>query len=131
MRKSTPITLALLVMLALVAGCSDKGGSSADTISWDEAADHIGDYATVEGRVVSTHYARTSRGQPTFLNVGKPYPDKDRFTVVIWGEDRSDFDDSPEDTYRGKLIRVSGTIDSYKGVPQIKAKSPDQIKIVE
>jgi hypothetical protein len=39
-----------------------------------EAKDHIGERATVCGRVASTRYAVTSRGKPTFLNLDKPYP---------------------------------------------------------
>ena len=132
MKKRTVMMLTLLVFALLAGGCrKDSGGKTAGVIPWDKAAGHMGDYATVEGRVVDTHYAASSKGSPTFLNVGKPYPDKDRFTVVIWGRNRAEFDGSPERTYRGKLIRVSGTISSYKGSTQIEAESPDQIEIVE
>ena len=106
-------------------------GRPVGSLSWDEAAKHVGEYVTVEGRVVSTHYASTTRGQPTFLNIGKPYPDKDRFTVVIWGRNRGKFEGVPEDTYRGKLIRVTGTINLYAGTPQIEAQSQDQIEVVK
>jgi hypothetical protein len=44
-----------------------------------EARGHVGENGTVCGKVVSTHYADRSRGQPTFLNLDKP---------VIWGSDR-------------------------------------------
>jgi len=53
-------------------------------VSWDRAKDHIGERITVYGAVVDTRYASSSRGRPTFLNIGKPYPDPGRFTVVIW-----------------------------------------------
>ena len=53
-----------------------------------EAKDHIGEKATVCGRVVSTYYARSSHGEPTFLNLEKPYLNQ-IFTVVIWGDDSS------------------------------------------
>ena len=39
-----------------------------------EAKDHIGDRATVCGKVVSTHYAKSSKGEPTFLNLDEPHP---------------------------------------------------------
>ena len=54
-----------------------------NAITWDEAKYHIGERTTVCGPVVNTKYASTSKGNPTFLNIGKPYPDPDRFTVVI------------------------------------------------
>lgn len=47
-----------------------------------EAKDHIGDRATVCGKVASTHYAKSSKGEPTFLNLDKPYP-KEIFTILI------------------------------------------------
>ena len=78
--------------------------------------------------MVSTHYASTSRGQPTFLNVGKPYPDPDRFTVVIWGDDRANFPWPPEDHYLGKTIAVTGLIIEYEGVAEIEVSSPSQIE---
>ena len=98
-----------------------------DAISWDEAKNHIGERTTVYGPVVDTHYASESSGEPTFLNMGNPYPDPNRFNVDIWGENRVKFSQPPEDYYVGKTIYVSGLIDPYEGVPQIEVTSPDQI----
>lgn len=91
-----------------------------------KARNHIGETATVCGIVASTHYAVTSRGRPTFLNVGRPYPDQ-IFTVVIWGRDRSKFG-VPERVFRNKNICVNGLIQSYRGTPEIVAHSPEQIR---
>jgi len=41
-----------------------------------EAKDHVGETATVCGNVVSTRYAASTKGQPTFLNLDKPYPNQ-------------------------------------------------------
>lgn len=92
-----------------------------------EAKDHIGEVATVCGKVVSANYAAGSRGQPTFLNLDKPYPNH-IFTIVIWGENRTMFG-RPEVEYRDKQICVTGKIQSYRGVPQIEARSPSQIRV--
>ena len=97
------------------------------TLSAAEAKDHIGEPATVCGSVASTRYAASSRGRPTFLNLDKPYPNH-IFTVVIWGQNRAKFG-RPEGEYRGKDICVSGKIGSYRGVPQIVASEPSQIKV--
>jgi hypothetical protein len=102
-----------------------------NAISWSNASTHVGERVTVEGPVVSTKYASSSRGEPTFLNIGKPYPDPGRFTVVIWGENRSNFPESPEDAYEGKNICVSGLIETYQGSPQIIVDSPSDIRTVE
>jgi hypothetical protein len=79
--------------------------------------------------VVATFYARSSNGSPTFLNVGRDYPDSRRFTVVVWGSDRGSFG-APERRYRGRTICVIGRIELYQGVAEIEATRPSQIRIV-
>ena len=93
-----------------------------------EAKDHIGETATVCGNVVSTRYAASTRGQPTFLNLDKPYPNQ-IFTVVIWGSNRNKFG-APEVDYKGKRICATGKITEYRGIPEVSADTPAQI-IVE
>jgi hypothetical protein len=92
-----------------------------------EAKDHIGKNATVCGTVMSTHYADKTKGQPTFLNLDKPYPNE-IFTILIWGSDRPKFG-RPEPTYRDKAVCVTGKITAYKGIPEIIASEPSQIEI--
>lgn len=99
-------------------------------IMWSDAMDHVGEKVTVEGPVVGTYYARSSNGSPTFLNMGRDYPDPDRFTAIIWVQNRDNFPSAPEDTYRGKTIRVTGKVAVYKGSAQIEVKSPSRIEIV-
>ena len=97
------------------------------TLTATEAKAHIGEQATVCGKVVSTRWAESSRGSPTFLNFDQPYPNQ-IFTLVIWGNDRSKFD-NPETTYRGKRVCVTGKISAFKGVPEVVANDPAQIKV--
>jgi hypothetical protein len=97
------------------------------SISTEEAKNHVGERATVCGDVASTHYAAKSRGNPTFINLDKAYPNQ-IFTVLIWGSDRQKFGD-PEELYRNKHICATGKITDYKGVPEIVAYEPSQIKI--
>ncbi len=102
-------------------------GLAQNSISALEAKNHVGERATVCGEVASTHYAARTRGNPTFINLDKPYPSQ-IFTVLIWGSDRSKFGD-PEEAYRSKHICVTGKIADYKGVPEIIAYEPSQIKV--
>ena len=102
-------------------------GLSNANIKADEAGGHVGERATVCGEVVSAKYATKTSGTPTFLNLDRPYPHQ-VFTVVIWGSDRSKFGE-PEVVYRGKKICVTGLIDSYKGKPEITARTSSQIEI--
>jgi DNA/RNA endonuclease YhcR with UshA esterase domain len=99
-----------------------------NAVSWSDASAHIGEMTRVEGPVVGATFASSSNGQPTFLNLGRDYPDPGRFTVVIWGESRASFSTPPEDAYRGKTICVTGEIESYQGVPQVVVSSPSQIE---
>ncbi len=92
-----------------------------------EAREHFGETATVCGEVVSTRFATTSKGEPTFLNLDKPFPNQ-IFTVVIWGNNRSKFG-TPEDDYKGKRICVSGKITAYDGLPEIIAEDSQQIRL--
>lgn len=91
-----------------------------------EAKDHINESATVCGNVVSARFSASTKGQPTFLNLEKPYPNQ-IFTVVIWGSDRAKFG-TPETEYKGKRICVTGKIGNFRGVPEIVASDPQQIK---
>jgi hypothetical protein len=92
-----------------------------------EAKDHVGENATVCGKVVDSHYASRSRGEPTFLNLDNRYPNQ-IFTIVIWGSDRSKFGD-PEAKYRDKDVCVTGKITSYRGVAETTAHDPSQIEL--
>jgi hypothetical protein len=86
---------------------------------------HVGETATVCGKVASTHYAAQSKGQPTFLNLDEPYP-REIFTILIWGSDRHKFG-APETKYRDARVCVTGKIKSYRDVPEIVATEPSQI----
>jgi hypothetical protein len=92
-----------------------------------EAKDHIGEQATVCGKVASTRYAATTRGKPTFLNLDKPYPNQ-IFTILIWGENRDKFG-TPEEKYRDKQVCASGKITEYRGAPEIIASDPQSIEV--
>jgi hypothetical protein len=124
------ITLAALLLITACAPSSPPPPPPPPPppIPCEEAGDHIGERATVYGVVESTAYAFSSKGQPTFLNLGKPYPNQ-VFTVVIWGDNRNNFSYLPEIYYKYKTIYVTGLIEPYDGIPEIEVTSPDQIQI--
>lgn len=100
---------------------------AADAISPAQAKDHIGETATVCGRVASTRYLDKSEKRPTFLNFDKPSPNQ-TFTAVIFGENRTRFG-TPEITFRDKNVCVSGAIAMFNGKPQIELTEPQQIRL--
>ncbi len=120
MRKIRWFALPILAGLFALLAVAEKKYSTS------EAKEHFGETATVYGEVVSARYADSTKGQPTFLNLDKPYPNQ-VFTVVIWGNNRSKFG-TPEDAYKGKRICVSGKITAYGGLPEIVADDPKQIR---
>ena len=100
----------------------------AGSIAWDEAKYHIGERTTVCGPVVDATWASGSNGKPTFLNLGSPYPDPDRFTIVIWIQNRGNFAQAPEDYYLGKTVCVTGLVTEYEGIVEIEVQYPSQIQ---
>lgn len=121
--------IALLAVAVLVARL-DGGGQEGGWIPAAEAARHAGERGTVCGEVASTRYAPSANGEPTFLNLGRAYPNQ-LFTALVWGEDRPKFDEPPEERFRDRRICVTGKIMEYRGTPQIVVRRPDQIEIVE
>lgn len=119
----------LLVAVAVLTARLDGNGAPGAWIPAAEAAAHEGERGTVCGEVASTRYADRSNGEPTFLNLDRPYPNQ-VFTALIWGDDRPRFEEPPERHFRGRRICVTGKIGSYRGVPQIVVRRPDQIEIV-
>jgi len=116
-----------LVMLAFCFLTIPSVRAQTKKITASEAKDHVGDRATVCGKVASTHYAKSSKGEPTFLNLDEPYP-KEIFTILIWGSDRGKFG-TPESEYKGLRVCVTGKITTYRGVPEIVAGEREQIEI--
>ena len=116
---------ALLLIVSFVQPCITQAQTAHLTAA--EAKNHLGETATVCGRVASAHFAEKTKGLPTFMNLDMPYP-KQIFTIVIWGADRPKFG-NPERTYRDKNICVSGKITSHREIPEIVITTPGQIQI--
>ena len=121
------VNTAILSFLVLAPFGVNASPAHVNQVTAVEAKLHIGEQATVCGKVVSTRYATTTRGKPTFLNLDKPYPNQ-IFTVLIWGENREKFG-TPEEKYRDKQVCVTGKITEYRGAPEIVVSDPESIEI--
>jgi len=113
-----------LLLVFVVCGCLFTFfavGQESKKIPASQAGRHMGENATVCGTVASEHFAANTKGQPTFINLDEPYP-RQIFTILIWGSDRGAFGQIP------KKLCVTGTISSYRGIPEIIARTPSQIK---
>jgi hypothetical protein len=118
----------LILSLAIILATSSFSWAAGKTITASEASVYVGKTATVCGYVASAKYAYRSKGKPTFLNLDEPYP-RQIFTALIWGNDRPAFG-TPETTYSGKNICVTGRIKNYRGNPEIIVTNPKQITSV-
>jgi DNA/RNA endonuclease YhcR with UshA esterase domain len=94
-------------------------------VNWQDVAAFVGKTASVEGRVVDTY----NSGKVVFLNFNEDY--RHTFKAVIFSDAWPLFPQPPEDLYRGRLVRVTGLIKLYQGVPEIIVETPDAIEILE
>jgi micrococcal nuclease len=104
---------------------TDDSEPPEDLISWEDAADFIGQVRTVEGEVVASY----NSGKSCFLNFHPDY--QNHFTAVIFASDFDKFPPEPEEKYLHRTIRVRGLIKEYKGKPEIILQNPEQIQIVK
>jgi len=89
------------------------------------ASQAAGRSATVAIARVEASYQPTVRGQPTFLN-DAPFPNH-RFTAVVWGTDRAQFQPTLE-SWHGKALCVTGPVELFQQRPQIVVSSPSQLR---
>lgn len=112
------------LMAAVLSGCS-AASSNTDSgdVSWRVAANHAGDVVRVCGPLKSTG----SDGNDRFLNLGAPYPQEPRFTIVVWDNpDSVEAVDLATASYR---VCASGEVSMYEGVPQIELDDGSEITL--
>lgn len=86
-----------------------------------EAAKHVGQKVTVEGIVVEVF----NRGPNAFIDFGDHFPHQ-TFTGCV-PDDSELAGASTLYGLEGKKIKITGTIQLYKGKPEIKLMSKDQL----
>lgn len=114
---------------AIVLGAILATGRAAITaeegaIPWDQAEKHVGETATIEGRVLGIHCSPTScllAFDPTF----------NRFTAVVQAKD---FKSLPPERlnaeYVGRQVRVTGKIELLEKKPEIVISKPEDLEVV-
>lgn len=98
--------------------------TSNQVIQYTEASNYVGQSVTVEGIIVYTYSSDT---MTTFLDFHYPY--QGYFYAVIFVGDLSNFRFQPSSFYLNKDVRVTGTIQLYKGTPELIVWSPSQIEV--
>ena len=103
---SNRVVLAIMVLVVgTIAG-------HAATLSPEDASSHINESATVCGPVASATYAAQAPMAPTFLDLGRPYPNQ-IFTAVIFGSDRPKF--GTEDFQKDQRLTPEPIIKARQG----------------
>ena len=98
-------------------------------IKLDDVRNHVGDSVTIMAKIYGGKYLERSENTPTFLDVGGKYPDA-KLTLVIFGDVRKEFKNSPETYYKGKDEWITGRIQLFKNKPEIVIYSTGQISDV-
>jgi len=94
------------------------------TIPANEAAAHVGEYATVEGVVAKVV---TSKSGNTFLNIGATYPNQ---TFTGWIPPESPVNKSTLlSGIEGEHVKITGRIELYKGKPEIRINAAEQLEV--
>lgn len=113
------------------AGFNKIGHNEDKVISYKDAGNYIGQDVTVEGSLTSVYNASSSKGSPLFFNLGN-----NQFCAVVWEENQSQLDWgyidllldwSMSDEPMAVPVRVSGTVSSYNGEPQIVVRDACQL----
>jgi DNA/RNA endonuclease YhcR with UshA esterase domain len=112
-------TVLTLLAVICVASLIAQGSNYAPA----EAAEHVGETATITGAVDGVH--QSGKGN-IFLNMGGKYPNQ-AFTAFIPSANAAQF--SKPQQYEGRTVSVSGKISLYKGKPEIIVNSPSQISV--
>ncbi len=93
-------------------------------VSAAEALDLVDTYQAVAFEVVRTK----DTGRVTFLNSHDPY--QGHFYVAIFPSDYDKYPAPPAIYFRGKCIVVQGTIERYRGTPQMVLRGPEDVRVV-
>ncbi len=90
-----------------------------------DARKHIGKEMIIQGKIMHIH---KSKNNNVFFNFGGSNKNQ-CFTVVVFHYDLINFPVNFQNDYKGKVVRVSGTIKEYNGIPEIVISPESQIEI--
>ena len=97
----------------------------AKEINVNDASSNIGQTVKVCAMVYGTKELKNGM---TFINLGAAYPNSP-LTLVIYGDDKSNFKQNPSSYYDGKRVCLTGKVSDYKGKAQIVIHREEEIQV--
>lgn len=117
MRMRAVLAAAFVLILASVTWAADP---AAPTVPSGRASDHVGQDVTIEGRVTAVHASPLA----TVLAFSQNFAG---FTATILAADRDKFPTDLDTRIRDRVVRVSGTVTTYRGKPEMALRDPAQL----
>jgi hypothetical protein len=128
------ITLAFAALVAL-AGASpdDKDKEAPKVVTAPDAKNHIDKSCTVEMTVRSSKNAAPRREY--YLDSEEDFRDDKNFAIVISYDHAEAFQkagiDDPSEYYKGKKLRVTGTVIHENDQTRMRVETPEKIKVMD
>jgi hypothetical protein len=105
--------------------------SNAQTeVKAEDLKSRVGDTIKFCGKVFTARLMERSAKTPTFINIDAAYPNQ-VLTLVVWGEDRKNFKNQPEEFYLNKKVCIVGKLETFKDQLQIVIHSEEQLTVIE
>jgi DNA/RNA endonuclease YhcR with UshA esterase domain len=121
-----------LILIVICLGPSAALGDK--PLSPVEARKRVNEEITVE-MFVRASKNRLERHKEIYLDSEVNFRDKKNFAVVINAAGAAKFKkagiDEPAGYFKGKTIRVTGTVVVHEGVPRIVVSDPKQLRVIE
>jgi hypothetical protein len=122
-----------LAALVCIAGAARADDKPPRVVAAADAKNHVDERCTVEMTVRSSKNAAPRREY--YLDSEEDFHDENNFAVVISYDHVEPFQragiDDPAEHYRGKKLRVTGTVIHENDQIRIRVEKPEQIKIVD
>jgi DNA/RNA endonuclease YhcR with UshA esterase domain len=126
-------TCAVLAVLLVAPALLRADDKDTKPLSPADAAKHVGEKCTVEMEVKSVGMSKN--GGVAFLNSQEDFKDEMNFTAFLGKEaveklKKANGEDLAAH-FKGKTIRVTGTVKLYRERPEIVVDDPEQIQMVD
>lgn len=105
-----------------------RGDSCENPLDWREARQHVGARVAIAGQVARVTYRQDVQGQPTWIEIGAAFPNPDRVTLVVWGNNRDALGPHISRMNTTQKVCVIGTVERYRESHQLELREGSQVR---